>query len=294
MHNDIFTPLLKEFRQGITQITAQRLPTAQRLKATIPYILNTLEKVKKLVQDHPFPNQADEIAFFKHIKPEIYAYKIFEEEYYRLSMNQPSAPPEMIKAYLLEEIRQFNRFFTFNAFHYQYYKMKAVELDTLYFIRGVAVPAIPIMEIPELNPDFSTGMDYVFSRFIAYEHLLDDMVGRLNDQEPAREEKSVRVKKEHLKWTGNKIGVVELAYGLYYSGEINNGDVEVQDIVEALEFAFDIIIGDGHRKFVDIRNRKNLSPTQLLDKMRTAILQRIEEDMVYRSNRGIRLRKPLK
>ena len=87
---------------------------------------------------------------------------------------------------------------------------------------------------------------------------------------------------------------MELAYGLYYSGEINNGDVEVQDIVEALEFAFDIIIGDGHRKFVDIRNRKNLSPTQLLDKMRTAILQRIEEDMVYRSNRGIRLRKPLK
>jgi hypothetical protein len=294
MYNDIFKPLLKEFRKEIENMETQALRPAQKLHTSNQYILTVIDKLKILIKDHPFPDQGEEINFFKNIKPGIYANKIFWEEYYRLNMNQPSGPHEMIKAYLVEEIRQINRFFSFNAFHYQYYKMSAVELDAIYFVRGAPLPAIPIIEIPELNPDFSTGMDYVFSRFIAYERLLDYIINRLNEEEPAASEKKSKVKKKGLKWTGDKIGVVELAYGLYYSGDINHGEVEVQDIVEALEFAFEIIIGDGHRKFVDIRNRKSISPTQLLDKMRTAILQRIEEDMVYRSNRGIRLRKPIK
>jgi hypothetical protein len=57
------------------------------------------------------------------------------------------------------------------------------------------------------------------------------MISRLNDDQTDTWEKKGKVKRKVMKWTGNKIGVVELAYGLYYSGEINNGDVEVQDIV---------------------------------------------------------------
>jgi hypothetical protein len=162
MYNDIFTPLLKEFREEIENVNTRSLPPTQRLRTSNQYVLAVIDKLKILIKDHPFPDQAEEINFFKNTKPGIYAHKIYEEEYYRLIINQPSGPPEMIKTYLIEEIRQINRFFSFNAFHYQYYKMSAVELDAIYFVRSAILPGIPIVEIPELNPDFSTGMDYFF------------------------------------------------------------------------------------------------------------------------------------
>ncbi len=86
-------------------------------------------------------------------------------------------------------------------------------------------------------------------------------------------------------WTGDQVNLVELIYGLYYTGQINHGNVEVKEIQEAVEQLFSVKIKAGYHVFGNIRRRKSLSPTAFLDKMRDSIQKRVDEDLAYHPHR---------
>jgi hypothetical protein len=82
-----------------------------------------------------------------------------------------------------------------------------------------------------------------------------------------------------LKWTGETINLVEIAYGIWLTGQRNNGQVSITEIVEFLEGAFRVRIGKPHRRWQGITNRKRLGYTRFLDEMKGAIEKRLEEEM---------------
>jgi hypothetical protein len=156
------------------------------------------------------------------------------------------------------------------------------------FVQGRTVQHLYLPESPEF---FAAGVPsavYLFARFIAYERLSAELRKKV---EPAGI--GADTQKSSLKWTGNKVGVAELAYGLYYTGQFNNGNADVTDIFEWLQSSLGLDMGSVHRKFVDIRRRNTASPTKLLDRMREAILQRRDEDLKFKPNRGVGLKRPL-
>lgn len=59
-----------------------------------------------------------------------------------------------------------------------------------------------------------------------------------------------------LQWSFNKIDLIELAYALYHSKAINDGDISVKCIVEAFEQLFNIDLGKYYRAYTDITRRK--------------------------------------
>ena len=144
MYRNLYDPLLEGLEAGLEKAIAEHPSPAERLIASRAYIKSILDQLKGLLFDHPFPAQADEIEFFKTIKPSVYAYKIFEEEFYKLTIYQPAGTNEMITVYLNEELKQVGRFFSLNAFHYQYFKLGATELDSLCFLRGAQGTSIPM------------------------------------------------------------------------------------------------------------------------------------------------------
>ena len=79
-----------------------------------------------------------------------------------------------------------------------------------------------------------------------------------------------------LKWTGDSINIVELAYGLWLTGQLNNGNASLNQIVKWLETNLYVKIGIVQRRFSEIGQRKRLSPTKYIDQMRDTILQKIE------------------
>ena len=58
-----------------------------------------------------------------------------------------------------------------------YYRSGAVEMDNLFFVRGTKLSSVLVPELLDADPEFSTGVDEVFAKFIAWErlnkHLLD-------------------------------------------------------------------------------------------------------------------------
>jgi len=53
------------------------------------------------------------------------------------------------------------------------------------------------------------------------------------------------IKGSKRKWTGDKIELIEIAYGIYYTRRMNSGKAEVKDIVEWLEDTLQIDLGDA-------------------------------------------------
>jgi hypothetical protein len=82
-----------------------------------------------------------------------------------------------------------------------------------------------------------------------------------------------------LKWTGESINLVEIAYGIWLTGQVNHGQASITEIVEFLEKALRVRIGKSHRRWQSIASRKRLSYTKFLDECKTAIEKRVDEEM---------------
>ncbi|MGE8424753.1 MAG: RteC domain-containing protein, partial [Sphingobacterium siyangense] len=84
-------------------------------------------------------------------------------------------------------------------------------------------------------------------------------------------------------WSGDKVELIEIAYGIYYTGRINHGKAEISDIIQWLEESLNIDLSQAYRMFVDIRRRKTISYTKYLDEMRSTIQSQIEDSFKFRS-----------
>lgn len=79
-----------------------------------------------------------------------------------------------------------------------------------------------------------------------------------------------------LKWTTSKTSLVELIYGLYHLGVINNGEASIQEITTGLEELFGVTLADVYHTYSEIRGRK-IERTKFLDQMRDVLKNKMFE-----------------
>jgi hypothetical protein len=262
---------LVELQAELSMLDDEAIKPIDRLRHALPLIAGIINDVKAEVLKNGFAIEEEEIYFFKHIKPAFYALQIYELSLLDLSTRRPVGTPEMLKAYFEEELLFISRFFKTNAFHYHYYKTGATELDDRYFVRDAASGRIPIMDTIDPLPGFSTTLDLTIARFIAYERLQLYIVDLLVEQK-------LPLKKAALKWTGESINLAELAYGLWLTGQLNHGKASMSEIARGLEEIFGVHIGDPHRRWQEIAQRKSVSPSKYLDLMAAEIKHRLENE----------------
>ncbi|MEO6524970.1 MAG: RteC domain-containing protein [Mucilaginibacter sp.] len=265
-------------------LTDKEADPVKRLSQALQEIKTVLQQLREKVLSRPFPSKETEISFFKNIKPKFYAWRIFHLELYNLDMNKPAGTRDMLLAFYKHELGLVERFFKLNAFLYHYFKAGFSEMDGMYFIRGAEIPTVLQPEIPDADQQFSTGMDYLYARFMAFEMLQKEILDRMNGLDgtlhPVEPKKPKPV--PTLKWTGSHVNLVELVYGLYYTMQLNNGHADVTEIVNLMEDTFGIKLRDAHHSFVEIRRRKVDSPSRFLEQMAAAIQQRVEDDLDYK------------
>ncbi|WEK20427.1 MAG: RteC domain-containing protein [Candidatus Pedobacter colombiensis] len=244
------------------------------------------ELMVKLESVVPIPEE-EEMVLNRVWLVKFYALFIYETEVFRLVDCCPKSVRSERRFYKVT-LKVMGDYLSQHAFLYEYYFRGMVGLDALLFIKGRKVDHLFLPESPEFFGGAMPPCTYIFARFMAYDQLILELRLKL-DPGPIGE--LAKTYTHGLKWTGNKVNVAELAYGLYYAGQFNNGNAEVTDIYKWLEESLGISMGSVHRKFIDLRRRNTASPTKLLDKMREAIHQRIDEDLQYKPNRGIKLSK---
>ncbi len=81
-----------------------------------------------------------------------------------------------------------------------------------------------------------------------------------------------------LRWTGESINLVELAYGVWLTGQLDHGNATVSDIIRLMEQTLGVNIGRAYRRWTEISRRDRMHTTKFLDRMRREILERIQNE----------------
>ena len=150
-------------------------------------------------------------------------------------------------------------------------------MDEKWFVRAnVNCSVFPVPNLIDIDPRFSTGTDYIISLIKANEELKEYLNKTLSELGRSGRTQLSEVKK-YLPWTGPKVHLIELAYALVATGQINNGGIEVSAIARAFESFFNIKLGVIYHPFQEIRLRKRESRTKYIDMMKEGLLRRMDE-----------------
>jgi RteC protein len=283
-YEDLLARLLEQFELA----DEKELSALKRMAANLALVRQAIKELRGLVLAEGFDSEATEIWFFKKCKPVFLAMQIYCVELGTLEDGLP-LEPELRNVYLKEQLAFVDRFFRLHAFYDRYYRLDATDLDRFYFLRNEKVPDSLVFDLPGADPEFSTAGDYIFAKLIAYGKLRDSLRELIKVREPAGE--SFMTKKgKALKWTGDTCNLIEVAYGFYDTLQLNEGDVDLTDIIDWLESTLNVNLSRFYRRFMEIKQRKVVSKTKYLDEMRAAVNKRIDDTDAYQVNKRKNLR----
>lgn len=283
MFPKFYDDLHRELNDVLGEVMANESDPVKVFSAAMPEISKTLNILRERSLAVPFAGVEEEVLFFKTVKPRFYALKIFHFELYALLMNKPVDTKDVLIAYYKQELQILSRFFSLHAGPYTYFRTGRSELDQLYFVRDVEMPELTLPDFPDGDSAYSTPMDYLFSKFIAYEALQLEILQRIGKLDGAAIAVEPTTVPQGINWTGKVVNLCELIYGLYYTGQLNHGNTQLSDIVALFERMFSVKIRDVHHTFGEIRERKVTSPSKFLDSMAAAIRDRVDEDLKYKA-----------
>ncbi|WP_175632321.1 RteC domain-containing protein [Pedobacter ghigonis] len=268
--------LYQQMKADLDDLKGSGIPKSQMLRDAILIVQKYLDELKALVDANPFLGEEEEIWFFKIEKPRFYRWLIFYTELFAIDNTKPIIGKEEIKEHYNDQMRYINRFFRSHEFHYQYFRLDSNELDRLYFIRGASPLKTEMSLIPRVDPSFGTGHEFLFSNFRAYEMLQRYLSDQLtSDVGIGLENQSSEQKGKKFAWTGDQVNLIEMIYGLWLTGQFNNGKADLSDIVAVLQNVFQVNLGQYFRRFSEIKQRKGMSKTRFLDQMRDALQKKI-------------------
>jgi len=276
--------LIEQLFSDIEVVNSNGSDRIAQLTACVDLIATAQAALKKLVLDNEFASTDEEIQFFKSIKPQLISSHYFYSRCLFLEMAKPGAAKKDIKKFIEKEQRSIKRFYDFNQNIVQYYRSGKKTMDQLLFLRGVNdVPNWLVRLRFDQDERYSTAADHIISRILAYDKLSSYLSTELQISES--EEPLIRPVRS-MPWTGESINLVEMAYGIYFSKQLNNGKAGIGEIISFLEEIFEIKVGKPSRRFAEIKRRKRLSTTRFLDEMRDSLLRRIEDDEDFYTSPG--------
>jgi hypothetical protein len=222
----------------------------------IQYIEKKLKEIHKWLKKHVFLSVQEEIYFFKELKPKMVSKLLFYKELLKLEASLPPSKKKKRKHYeeLLTAIHQY---VTTNKEFYEYYRSRTSFRDEDLFVRHCYKDIIRYdCYLINFDSKLSTSHDYNVATIIANDMFtshLENKLEELNSNNPT----TYNSMNNKITWTGTKVDMAEMIYGLYYKNMLNDGKADIKEIAKALCFAFNIEIDDKtlYRCLQDIKRR---------------------------------------
>ncbi len=244
---------------------------------SINICLDSIKVFKETVSSYKFKNEAEQILIFKEIKPCFVSLLIYHLNVYNIETNRPNGLVKIKRKYLQSELNKLKNYFDDNLDFYRYYRTGSTYLDHKYFVRGKTDIRLNLdCHIFESDPLFCTSHDFKVSNILANDLLQVYLENELTKLDYQTTSKDNLIPKNMLHWTGSKVALIELLYGLYTTGNFNNGNTDIKSIAAYFEKVFDVDLGDYYRAYLELRLRQ--SPTKFIDSMKDALLRKMEED----------------
>lgn|SRR5690606_14085652 len=219
-----------------------------------------IRKLKKMICAHDFDNIAEEVYFFKKLKPQFISKFIYFSTILDIESHKPNAGIKTLKKYYEAEQEKLKTFYLEQTELYSYYRREATYLDHKMFVRNSYDLKMKLsFGFYNFDTSFTTSHDHIIARFIAnqkYDQYLKTQIEKLS-------ENSTNRTLSPLAWSASKVGLVELVYALYHMRCFNGGNIELSEVIKFVEKSLDTDLGNFHKTIFEIRNRKQ-GPTKFL------------------------------
>jgi len=271
---DFCTNLYERLLAGLAGIEKESANPVQRAQRSSDLARAVVNELEVLLHDHAFADSREESIFYKEFRPAFYAQLLYFDRVYQLELDWPSGNRMAQREHLERELTRLTAFFSDHAFIRKYMRSGGDYLDErLFFRSGERAGYLYQLYNECSNPGTPSNYGDVVAQLRAGELLEEYLLATLGELEPGTFERGFRRK---LMWTDSKVGLIELAYGLHAAGVINEGGAELNEIVEALEWIFQVRLRNYPRTFQEILARKT-GYTNFLDKVRKELLMRIQQ-----------------
>ena len=271
--------MLAQIEVDISEIDLYGYDIIETSLSMVHKLQTVLDDLRTKIQTYIFPTKEDEILFFKTQKPEILGRLLFFYKIYKIETQFPNGSDEVIRNYINRELDNLTYFFNRNLDFYQYYRSHSTVYDEYYFVRGNADLRLCTDSAQfDKDPNFSTGYDYKVAKIIANEMLRIYLNKRLVKLETNNqiEDNLQKYLKYPFRFTGKKVFLIELGYALVSAGDINNGNVEIKEIMKFLSTVFQVDLGDYYASYIAMKERKD--QTAYLHHLIDSLIKRMNED----------------
>lgn len=269
---------MKQFTEALQNKLSKELETIaldavsvkERCTLSIPAIDRTMQELRIFMAAYQFKDPQDEILYYKKVIPALHSEYIY---YARLLDVETRMPEAGRRDYLRNERKVLTRFFRRNAALYQYHKMGATTLDEQYYSRKAVRSELAFDEYsPVIDSRFTTVKGFKLAQLMAYEKLLQHLQEQRCHKAAALPAATPGSK---VTFTGPKMWLVELLYASFYTACFNDGKIEIKELAQAFEQAFNIRLGNYYRSKQELYTRKNSAA--FLDTLRKSLLKGLED-----------------
>ncbi|MCM1250684.1 MAG: RteC domain-containing protein [Alistipes sp.] len=268
---------MKPFVQQLEQETNRKLGKIERTESDIlkksreaSLVLgDALQRLRAFISTYTFRNKAEEIEFFKLLKPRLCSRLVFYCEIHNIEIRRPVGMDAQ-KAYLIDEIEAIDRYNDEHSDFVRYYRSGMTHLDSLYYLRNRTDTALYLEPLDhERDPKFSTHADFQTARLLANEKLAEYLNKELEILERLRPENLPCVR---LAWNRSKTDLLEQIFA--WDSCKAFGNVSLRHLLEYISTVFNIELNPNYsRTFGDMRIRNKQTP--YLDELKEALSARM-------------------
>lgn len=264
----------------LAEVTLNGQSPMEQYRDSILICKKAMTKMKRYVSSYSFENVAEEIHFFKDVKPLFYSKYIYFINVYNFLMQLPPGGEEAVRTYINFHLTDLQRFFDVNKAFYQYYRSGSSQMDEVYFTRGGFDVQMELEDFEE-DEQYSTSHDYKLSKIIAnekFQEYLQMECARIDNGQLLLPIAGTVFPFAHPTWTASPTDAIELIYSLKASGSVNNGNIDVSELVGIFEFVFQMEIKETYHKIIDIGRRKKTIPI-FLNKLIEGLLRVLNDKL---------------
>lgn len=275
-----YTKLIEELEHNIKTLNLENSDIYYVSEQGVKLCIEALEELRILVISRTFSSNADEIEFYKKVKPRVVSELIYFVENFNIESKRPKTSVKAQTKYLDNYIKTLQTYFNNNLEFYHYLKQGATYLDEQYFLsKNASIRLNKEAYHFFTDKQFSTSHCSTVATIMAYEKLIVKLKLEINKLKTGNNMSGVYKafqKEANLKWTGSKTDLIELIYALHSTGAINSGTADIKEMAMAFEQLFNIDLGNYYHSFVEMRARK-INPTKFMDILKTALTKYMKD-----------------
>lgn len=263
----------------VSQETSHLIDEAYQMTIYLKELLHT---AREYVLKEGFKNEAEEIEFFRNIKPQILGKLIYYNKVFRIETVCPVKDGKMYQKFFMSQLQQLKHEFKeqiCGSYFYRYYRSGRNDRDDEYFMRGKINYRDGLKSyVFEIDHQFCTYYDSKAARIMANDLMYRYLISKINPEESQSILVHSAESTKDIFWTDSKNALIELIYALYASGVISHGKIGIRKITLVFQILFRVPLGDIHHSFHRMKDRAT-NRTLFLDQLKSSLEQYMDKEL---------------